>query len=368
MFSRIKDILNQEIFHKVYLFSWSEFPKNDNVRFKDFLTQKFLVNRVKIERIEHINDMTIRVTTAKNFLSLRLNDERTKVSIEIDGAKIDDEFIAKSENGKLNIYRIIRFSKIKDLLDQEIFPNVFLTERILKESIEKIEKIEFNIELSKYKEVYELKKEEDELIKELKEYHQKEIDRKKVIEEKAKASLFVITLSITLLLGSLNLFNDGKNEVIVKFPILFILFILGLIYLIFSGFASVHALNIGKIYDISVDDRIKKIEGKHIIKNFNKRDWINQLYKNIVLNQKRTNIRSNYVYAAFIGIRNGIILISIFFIIVYIGPYLWQHTQIPITENQSAQIINTTLNKTVNVIVGQQSVNDQIINTTLNKT
>ncbi|MBU4220486.1 MAG: hypothetical protein KKA10_02490 [Euryarchaeota archaeon] len=87
-----------------YLFSWDNIPGNDNGRLIEFLSQKFGIDWIKTAKIEKIDDVkTIRVTNGKNYLSLKLNDERTKVNFEIDGDRIA-EFIARTKNGKLNIY------------------------------------------------------------------------------------------------------------------------------------------------------------------------------------------------------------------------------------------------------------------------
>ncbi len=89
-----------------YLFSWDEIPGNDIIRLLEFLTQKYstdlIKTGVKFEKID--NDMTIRITTGKNILLLKLNDDKSNVNIEIDDGKTD-AFIAKKENNKLNIYK-----------------------------------------------------------------------------------------------------------------------------------------------------------------------------------------------------------------------------------------------------------------------
>ena len=87
-----------------YLFSWNKIPGNDNERFIEFLKQNFGIDWVKTAKIEKIDDdKTIKVSTEMNSLSLRLNDEKTKVNLQIDDGRTD-EFIVKTENGKLNIY------------------------------------------------------------------------------------------------------------------------------------------------------------------------------------------------------------------------------------------------------------------------
>jgi len=87
-----------------YLFSWDNIPGNENGRLIEFISQKFGIDWVKTAKIEKIDDgNTIRVTNEENYLSLRLNDERTKINFESYGGRTA-EFIARTENGNLNIY------------------------------------------------------------------------------------------------------------------------------------------------------------------------------------------------------------------------------------------------------------------------
>jgi len=87
-----------------YLFSWDEIPGNDSVRLIDFLKQNYNVDWVKKAKIEKINDgRTIIASDGKKFLSLNLNDEKSNVNLKIYDIKTD-EFNARTEDGKLNIY------------------------------------------------------------------------------------------------------------------------------------------------------------------------------------------------------------------------------------------------------------------------
>jgi len=83
------------------LFGWDEIPGNDNVKLIEFLKQKFGIDWVKTAEIKK-NDSgnTIKVS---NEISLNLNQEKTEVIFKIDDVRTD-KFIAKMENGKLNIY------------------------------------------------------------------------------------------------------------------------------------------------------------------------------------------------------------------------------------------------------------------------
>lgn len=89
------------------LFRWDKIPwsANENKQLKKSLKYYFGIDWVKTAEIEKSGDgRTIRVSLGKNFLSLTLNTERTKVNLKIDDGRVD-EFSVKLKNGKLSIYR-----------------------------------------------------------------------------------------------------------------------------------------------------------------------------------------------------------------------------------------------------------------------
>ena len=83
-----------------------------------------------------------------------------------------------------------------------------------------------------------------------------------------------------------------------------------------SGITSIAALNIREFYDLYLNEIIDKSGDSYNAKAQDDVEIINKLYKYINLNQMITNISANYIYATFIGIRNGIMLIGAFFIII----------------------------------------------------
>ena len=93
-----------------YLFSWDDVPGNGSGRLIDFLIWDYDIDWVKTAKIEKIDDgKTIRIFTAKNSLSFRLNDEKNGVHLTTDDGRTD-EFAATMNypmtNGKLNVYFI----------------------------------------------------------------------------------------------------------------------------------------------------------------------------------------------------------------------------------------------------------------------
>ncbi|MCE8428173.1 MAG: hypothetical protein J5U19_07300 [Candidatus Methanoperedens sp.] len=90
---------------KLYLFSWDKIPGNDNERLIEFLMQNFSIEWVIAAIISKTDDgKTIMVNSETNFLSLKLNDDKTNVTLEIDDGRTV-KFIVKTENGELNIYQ-----------------------------------------------------------------------------------------------------------------------------------------------------------------------------------------------------------------------------------------------------------------------
>jgi len=118
----LKDYLLKSIGDNSYLFSWDKIPGNDSGRLIEFLYRHFAIEWVKTAEIEKIDDgRAIKVSTGTNFLLLSLNDENTKVYLKIDEGRTY-EFIAKTENSKLNIYdNSIFINEIESMKVQPIY-------------------------------------------------------------------------------------------------------------------------------------------------------------------------------------------------------------------------------------------------------
>jgi tetratricopeptide (TPR) repeat protein len=87
-----------------YLFSWDDIPVNDNSRLIEFLKKSLGIELAETAKIEKIDDgKTIKVSTEIDSISVKLNDDKTKVNLTINDVRID-EFIARMEKSKLNIY------------------------------------------------------------------------------------------------------------------------------------------------------------------------------------------------------------------------------------------------------------------------
>lgn len=210
--------------------------------------------------------------------------------------------------------------KLTGFILQQVAPHfyAFRAEKILTKKAKEIREMDYVIIQDN---------EPDEILKEINEFHQKEKGRKGTVEDKAKACLFIIALTITLILGSLNFIKGADSGTPFYLPGIVIL-ILGVVLLFLSGITAIKGFNIGEYHDIYLNDRIREDGTKLNILKTPEEEKISLVYKIIKLNQLTTNIRTNYVYATFIGIRNGIILVSIFFILAVTDMYI---------HNQSAK-------------------------------
>ncbi|MCG2738357.1 MAG: Hsp70 family protein [Candidatus Methanoperedenaceae archaeon] len=95
-----------------YLFNWNEIPGKDDRKLKDFLKPNFNIDWVITGNIEKMeNGKTIRVTSGKNMLFLKLNEENNRLNIELDDGRTD-EFIVVKDEKNLNVFK----AKIDDII------------------------------------------------------------------------------------------------------------------------------------------------------------------------------------------------------------------------------------------------------------
>ena len=86
------------------MFCWENNLENDNERFLEYLQKNYGIDWIKTAKIEKIDDgKTLRIFTEKKFISLKLNNDKTRLIVKIDDSRTY-EFKIEVENGKLNIY------------------------------------------------------------------------------------------------------------------------------------------------------------------------------------------------------------------------------------------------------------------------
>jgi len=151
----------------------------------------------------------------------------------------------------------------------------------------------------------------------LKEQH----DRKKTIEDKAKSLLFIITVSITAITFSLNYLNT--LEINVLQIIALIILGLSILYLVLGTIRAIQTLNIRQFHVIQTAVEITDQNYKLTAKKSDT-DFLKELIKSKQQNDL-INIRlSNFTYASFTLVRNGIILFVSFFIMTLSVSYFTQ--------------------------------------------
>lgn len=150
--------------------------------------------------------------------------------------------------------------------------------------------------------------ESDISIQTLLDLNQKELERKKIIDDKAKNNLIGITASIMLITPTIFLINSGYFLSLFNwtYGILFVVSLgLGFIYLTIGGLCALSSLRVGKMYDIYLTDEMQ-MRG-NLCENLR----IAKLIKFIKQNQRVSIIRTNFLDSSHIGIRNGIIFICL---------------------------------------------------------
>ncbi len=205
-------------------------------------------------------------------------------------------------------------SKIRYFILQHIFPGFYATyaNNIVTKNYDKQQN--FDVDITAISSGQE--KDYIEQIKaDLKEQH----DRKKIIEDKAKSLLFIITVSITAITFSLNYLNTLQINTLQ----IIALIILGLSisYFVLGTIRAIQTLNIRQFHVIQtaveITDQNYKLTAKQPDTDFLK-DLIKSKQHNDLINIRL----SNFTYASFTLIRNGIFLFGLFFIMTLSVSYL----------------------------------------------
>ena len=119
-----------------YLFCWDNIPGDDSAILSEFLFQSFGINWIETAQVvatsKEDNDKTIVVKSYPNSVSIRLNDERTRATLELDisGKPHEFKFNAKAENGRLNIY--LDNSENRNMLTTLLKSNITMSKNFIK--------------------------------------------------------------------------------------------------------------------------------------------------------------------------------------------------------------------------------------------
>jgi hypothetical protein len=205
-------------------------------------------------------------------------------------------------------------AKILSFFQQQVFPG-FYTEYVNKKFISKNydSQQHFNVDISA------VVGNEKDYIEQLEKDLENQLDRKKRIEDKAKSLLFIIAVVVTAITFSLTYLKSLQLNIYQAISILILFF--SVIYLVFGAIRALQALNIRQFHitQANIDN-----DNNKFILNVNQSDidYLKDIIKSKRLNDL-INIRlSNYTYASFNLIRNGIILFVVFFISTISFSYL----------------------------------------------
>lgn len=205
-------------------------------------------------------------------------------------------------------------SKIKYFILQHIFPGFYATyaNKIVAKNYDK--QNNYDVDLTAI-----TAGKEQEYIEQVKADLKEQHDRKKIIEDKAKSLLFIITVSITAITFSLTYINN--LEINVAQTIALILLGVSILYFVLGTIRALQTLNIRKFHVIQTAIEITDVNYKLTAKKTDS-DFLKELIKSKQQNDLINIQLSNYTYASFTLIRNGIVLFVSFFIMTIFVSYL----------------------------------------------
>lgn len=192
-----------------------------------------------------------------------------------------------------------------DFIKQQVFPGWYarFANKIVLKKYKEQEKYSVNIESieSDYRQV----------LNNVKNDLEKQVSRKERIEEKSKSLLFIITVIIIAITFSLNYISKLLNNNLQLIAVFILL--ISILYLVMGAVRVLQALNIRRfsVYQVEVEKSdlqyilVKELDDKKLLKDLIKKKQLNDL---IIIQL------SNFTYASFTLIRNGIILFMAFFI------------------------------------------------------
>lgn len=135
------NLINEAIkqIEKLYLFSWDEIPGKDESRLIKYLIENFGINWITTAKIERIGEIgTISISTENNSLSLRFNNEKTRVNLTIDDGRTDEFLAKKDASGRLNIYKHLENNaKGEEVSNTELIYNILLKLKNILETLNK---------------------------------------------------------------------------------------------------------------------------------------------------------------------------------------------------------------------------------------
>lgn len=141
-------------------------------------------------------------------------------------------------------------------------------------------------------------------------YHDEERDRRRRIEEKARAGLLAITLAFSVIFAGLGVMKSqaGGSALTGNWSLVLLVFLIaGVVYLFGAGLAALRAMGIGRVYAMDLGKEVELSTDE---------EKAGYLLLCLELNQLTTLNRSNYTYVSFKCIRNGVLALAVFILVI----------------------------------------------------
>lgn len=132
----------------------------------------------------------------------------------------------------------------------------------------------------------------------------KEAKRRSGVEDKAKKNLTALAVAASVTTASIALMTSTEGSKLFRNPVGFVAafaLVVGTMFLIAAVLGALKALKISRIYDLTLADEARRDGARAAI-----------LLLCLELNQLRTTIRSNWVYASDSCIRNALLALGLF--------------------------------------------------------
>lgn len=159
---------------------------------------------------------------------------------------------------------------------------------------------------------------EKEYIEQIKLDLKQQHERKKIIEDKVKSLLFIIAVSITAITFSLNYLQSITYN---SYQIIALFFLgVSVLYFVQGVVRALQVLNIRQFHIVQAEVEITEKNYRLLAKKSDS-SFLRELIKSKQQNDL-INIRlSNYAFASFNLIRNGVIFFVVFFAVTVVGDY-----------------------------------------------
>lgn len=155
-------------------------------------------------------------------------------------------------------------------------------------------------------------------LEKLEKLHFKAMERRKMLDDKAKVNVSSIALALALLAASIAFVNGPKTSSYISLNYYstsnISIFIVSCLYLFLAGISALLSLKLTVVYDFYIKDEIELIGTSDNVR-------IYKLIKYIKLNYDLTTIKENYVNCSYLCLRNAIICLFLLILSLVFGFY-----------------------------------------------